>query len=346
MKKKDVLLGLLVFFIIMSGTHLLSPFITGSSLPLIVLSGSMHPYMRVGDMVVTESVNPNDLVVGDVLTFRMPGEDDDVFVTHRIVSIEGSDTLVFQTKGDANEEKDDFLIYSEDVIGKVTFVIPFAGYLPESSKSSSLFFVSIIIPSALLIIGEIKNIIKYSNPVKARKDEKEKKKQSRRITYTPEIFRLMSIVLISFIVIFLLTLPYINLNHETELTDGYTIENPGILSSIYVITPDELTDRLQIEPWYSIVPAGNASTIKVAEENMHVKVSSVPYVLPVQWIIMLAEKGVFMPAVGVVLFYMGGVMLVTIPLWYRKSVRGEKKRSLRYRLVRFKRDIRRMKIME
>lgn len=346
MQKKDVLLGLLVVIIIIGGLQIITPFVAGSSLPLIVLSGSMHPYMRVGDMVIVESIEAEDLVVGDALTFLLPGsEDEEVLVTHRIVSIEESDSLYFQTKGDANEDIDEFSVPAENVVGEVTFVLPFTGYLPEASKSSSLFFVFVTVPAILLIVGEIRNIIRYSNPAKARKDEKQKKKQSRRITYTLVISRIIGIALISFIVLLFLTFPYNTLNHETELVDGYTIQNPSVLSSVYVTTPDDLKDQIKIEPWYAVVPAGNASSITVVEEGMHVKISSVPYILPVQWIIMLAEKGIFMPAIGVVLIYTTASLVVTLPLWYRKSVRGKKKRSLRYRAVKLRRDIRSLKLL-
>jgi signal peptidase I len=87
-----------------------------------VVSGSMEPGIRVGDIAI---VYPsNNLSVGDVIAFRGPQSP----VLHRIISItSGSNGTVIQTKGDANTAPDPFTIPSSAVIGKLIYVIPLLG---------------------------------------------------------------------------------------------------------------------------------------------------------------------------------------------------------------------------
>lgn len=88
-----------------------------------VLTGSMEPEIPVGSMVYVESVEPEALVEGDVITFD---DGEGKTVTHRVVrnrTIEG--TIV--TKGDANAEEDVEPIPYDNVIGKVTLTVPAAG---------------------------------------------------------------------------------------------------------------------------------------------------------------------------------------------------------------------------
>ena len=108
---------------------LLLLFFTGSFgyHPAIVGSGSMRPAIDVGDVVIVQHVNPDELKVGDVVQYYS-GEG--YTITHRIVDIrETAEGKIFITKGDANELAD--TPFTEDrIVGKVVFVIPKLGYLP------------------------------------------------------------------------------------------------------------------------------------------------------------------------------------------------------------------------
>lgn len=97
-----------------------------------VLTGSMSPTYKVGDMIFVKVSDASDLNVGDVITFN-PSQDSDAYLTHRISekldNYEGTGVTCFRTKGDANDVGDSFLIDSSRVIGKVTFGIPGLGYV-------------------------------------------------------------------------------------------------------------------------------------------------------------------------------------------------------------------------
>lgn len=80
-----------------------------------------------GDMILVQMTQPEDLEIGDVITF---GVGEDSFLTHRLVEtmteLNDQEGLFFRTKGDANEHPDP-PISSEQVLGKVVYTIPRGG---------------------------------------------------------------------------------------------------------------------------------------------------------------------------------------------------------------------------
>ncbi|GHT82748.1 hypothetical protein FACS1894125_5680 [Actinomycetota bacterium] len=95
----------------------------------IILTGSMTPEYPIGTLVIGQDVgNPNDLKVGDVITFT---QKDGRSVTHRIVQItqnyQGSGQLGFKTKGDANPQPDPQVTIASNVRAKAVYQIPELG---------------------------------------------------------------------------------------------------------------------------------------------------------------------------------------------------------------------------
>src|SRR5665647_984642 len=127
MKTKEIIQTAIILIIAVFLINSLVPFFTGSEKPMIVLSGSMVPLFLPGDVVISKTVSPSELNVGDVITFQAPNSKPGTFVTHRIISIEKGEKRFFQTKGDANNAQDDFKVPASNVIGKLVFVIPFFG---------------------------------------------------------------------------------------------------------------------------------------------------------------------------------------------------------------------------
>ena len=97
---------------------------------LAIASGSMHPVFDRGSVVITEQVkdkydNYNKLKEGEIIAFKA----DKIIVVHRIIRIVHiGDEVFYYTKGDANEEEDNYLIKKENIIGIVRFKIPYIGY--------------------------------------------------------------------------------------------------------------------------------------------------------------------------------------------------------------------------
>ncbi|MFC7165995.1 signal peptidase I [Halospeciosus flavus] len=132
------------------------PATVGAQQSYVVLSGSMEPAISVGDVVlVSEVTDPAALAVGDVITFSRGG---DVPITHRITDIVQTENgLVFETKGDANEDADPGTVASSQVIGLVVFTIPFIGYVVEFVGTTTGFLILVVAPFALLAVLELRD---------------------------------------------------------------------------------------------------------------------------------------------------------------------------------------------
>ena len=92
------------------------PMVGGYS-ALIVLSGSMEPTIKTGEVIVIHA--QKDYKIKDILTYREGG----ILVTHRIVD---ETETTYTTRGDANNT-DDPPIKKTQAIGKTIFHIPHLG---------------------------------------------------------------------------------------------------------------------------------------------------------------------------------------------------------------------------
>jgi signal peptidase len=341
MNKKENFQVAIALFIVIFLFKALIPFITGSEKAFIVLSGSMTPLMLPRDMIIVKSVDPNELTVGDILTFRDPGGKPNTYVTHRIIALKEDKELIFKTKGDANNAEDNFNVTASKAVGKLVFVIPFAGYLPEITKNKNIFFFMIILPASLIIIGEIWNIILFNNPQRARKVERERKKTSKRTFYAVKGQRLVALILINGLVFTGIIICNSEENESVILKRENTVENSGFLSMVYVFTPDDPKQTLAIDHWYGVVPKNNETQV-IAPENTTVKLNTVPYILPVFWILELTKINPYLPVAAEIVVYTSIFTLVLFPIWYRKStIRGRRKRIRFHRMfAQWKRTLR------
>ena len=85
-----------------------------------VLTDSMEPEFSKGDKIKIYQVKPEDIKVGDVISFhyKLDGENT-VIITHRVTEIiTQNNELAFRTKGDHNIAPDDRLVYPNDIIGR------------------------------------------------------------------------------------------------------------------------------------------------------------------------------------------------------------------------------------
>ena len=95
---------------------------------LSILSGSMTPTLRVGDLVIDRQERAADLRRGDIVTFRDP-DNSTRLLTHRVVRIRirrGIANVV--TKGDANTGVERWSAPMDGSVGVVEYRIPKLGY--------------------------------------------------------------------------------------------------------------------------------------------------------------------------------------------------------------------------
>lgn len=97
--------------------------------PIAVLSNSMLPTFARGDAVIMKKIDKKDLKKlkkGTILYYSKEGS----LIVHRIVSVKHTDDgkVEVTTKGDNNNANDPWVITEDDMIGTVSFMIPYIGY--------------------------------------------------------------------------------------------------------------------------------------------------------------------------------------------------------------------------
>ena len=149
--------------------------IAGNFKVMTVLSGSMEPTIKTGAVVVVKP--DSDYKIGDIITFG-PNTKTQSLVTHRINDIKIVDgVLVYITKGDANNASDTKEIQNKDIIGKVLFNVPYVGYAVDFAKKPMGFALIIIVPAAVIVSDEIRNIWKEIIRLKSKKKDDEQDKE-------------------------------------------------------------------------------------------------------------------------------------------------------------------------
>lgn len=116
--------------------------------PFAILSPSMSPKYQPGDLVYVCKTEPENIKVGDVMTF-MGGKD--LIVTHRVAEIDSENRCIY-TKGDANAIRDASPVLYENVIGVVKFSIPKLGYLSDFISSKKGKYTMLMVFCALIIV--------------------------------------------------------------------------------------------------------------------------------------------------------------------------------------------------
>lgn len=98
------------------------PFMIGGYSAMTVLTGSMEDVYPKGSLIITKSVDANQLKIGDDITF-MTGET--TSITHRIIGITENyaDTKKrgFETQGIMNAKPDKDVVAASNVVGRVIF---------------------------------------------------------------------------------------------------------------------------------------------------------------------------------------------------------------------------------
>ncbi len=117
---KRALFGLLTAGVVILAVILILPPILGWS-NLVVMTDSMEPTFKQGDMICIKPCSMDEVQIGDIITFE---DRHGTYTTHRVICISDDS---FTTKGDANIDYDAFLVDEDHLVGKVLYHIPFIG---------------------------------------------------------------------------------------------------------------------------------------------------------------------------------------------------------------------------
>lgn len=141
----------------------------------IIVSGSMEPNLKIGDVVIIKETKQEDIQKGDIITFKENSE----AITHRvdeIINMDGQE--YYRTKGDNNTSQDADLVEYKNIEGKFTFKIEGIGKIITNIQEP------IIVIAIIIIMYVVYRIISKKTDRKEARHEKrkqmEKKEQIRK----------------------------------------------------------------------------------------------------------------------------------------------------------------------
>ena len=156
-----VLCVILVPILIVNCTLIIKSFVNkdevpdfGGRIPLVVLTDSMYPDIKGGDLIICKTIDPEEVEVGDVISFYDPDGNGMTIVTHKVVEIVAEDdgTVSFRTWGINNNTEDRTLVPAEKVVAEYTGLrIPKAGHVSMFMQSTSGLIVCVILPIILFV---------------------------------------------------------------------------------------------------------------------------------------------------------------------------------------------------
>ncbi len=120
--------------------------------PLIVLTDSMYPDIKSGDLIICHTIAAEDVEVGDVISFFDPASNGSSVVTHRVEELVTEDgELFFRTKGINNNTADKVLVPAENLIGIYRTRIAGLGNVAMFMQTTTGLIVCVILPIVLLV---------------------------------------------------------------------------------------------------------------------------------------------------------------------------------------------------
>ena len=147
----------------------------GGYFPMIVLTDSMADEsqamnIEAGDLIIVESAKPEDVKLGDVITFYDPEGNGTTTVTHAVIEIiNDADGLKWKTKGYANNTEDRSLVPADKLLGIYKGTrIPNAGNVAMFMQTTPGLIVCVICP-LILLVGY--DVIRRKFADKNRKDD-------------------------------------------------------------------------------------------------------------------------------------------------------------------------------
>lgn len=136
-----------------------------------VISGSMEPKYKIGDVLLAKEVEPEKIKVGDTISYLgNVNSFKDKVVTHQVVGIDKIDgKYYFHTKGLANLVEDP-LVSADQLYGKVIYKSVIISLIYKIVSTNVGFYLFIIIPILYIISSEIISTLLDKEEKKRNKD--------------------------------------------------------------------------------------------------------------------------------------------------------------------------------
>lgn len=168
---KNIIKSILIVLVVICGLFFFSlSNQLGGWRGFVVSSASMDPTLTTGSLVLTKAIQPMQLKSGDIITFISPTKDRQ-FITHRISKlVQKEKPISFKTKGDNNNNEDNWILAGGGVVGKVMVTVPYLGYLLSFSQTKLGIILFILLPALWILYDEllvIGRLFKNRKPVSA-----------------------------------------------------------------------------------------------------------------------------------------------------------------------------------
>lgn len=165
----------------------------GGVFPLIVLTDSMYPQIKSGDLIICNTAEAPEIAVGDVISFFDPMGSGTSVVTHRVLEVVTEDgEISFRTKGDNNNAEDQVLVPQKNLIGIYRSRVPAMGNVAMFMQTTPGLIVCVVCPVLLMVGYDMLRRKKYDKAkqqdtdallaeleaLRALKAEKEKQEQA------------------------------------------------------------------------------------------------------------------------------------------------------------------------
>jgi signal peptidase I len=120
---------------------------------LSVQSNSMEPAFAPGDAVIMKPTSVDQLNYDDIVSYRS-ASDPRVIISHRLVDYDRESGLIY-TLGDNTGTMDEAVAVSQ-IVGKVTQVVPRAGYVLDVLYQPIGMIAGVYMPGVLILLFEAK----------------------------------------------------------------------------------------------------------------------------------------------------------------------------------------------
>ena len=125
-----------------------------------------------GDLIFIRVVQPDEVKVGDVISFFDPASSNSAVTSHRVIEIINEEEgIFFRTKGDHNNDEDTLPVPAEKLVGKYTgFRIAGAGRVAMFMQTTWGLIVCVVLPIVLLVAWDTIRRIRYQKKHEADKE--------------------------------------------------------------------------------------------------------------------------------------------------------------------------------
>lgn len=128
----------------------------------VIVSESMEPDIKVGDVILVRERDPSKIKMGDVVSYQgMTGDFEGKVITHEVQSImEEEGRYIFYTKGTNNVLQDPEVL-EEQLYGVVVHKFILFSLVSKIIRSTIGFFLLIFIPCIVILVKEIRTIRRH-----------------------------------------------------------------------------------------------------------------------------------------------------------------------------------------